>query len=150
MSFSIDANVLVYASNASSPNFERARRILVERSSDLGILYLSWPTLMAYLRIATHPGIFGAPLDPASALSNVQELLSRPWVRTLSEGEGFLDTYRSVTDGQVVRGNLVPDAHLAALLKQNGIRTVLTADADFRRFPFLDVRNPFLDVVNER
>lgn len=50
----------------------------------------------------------------------------------------------------MVRGNLVPDAHLAALLKQNGIKALFTNDADFRRFPYLDVRNPFLDVVNER
>jgi hypothetical protein len=42
-----------------------------------------------------------------------------------------------------VRGNLVPDAHLAALLKQHGIRRLYTNDADFRKFPFLDVRSPF-------
>jgi len=42
-----------------------------------------------------------------------------------------------------VRGNLVPDAHLAALLKQHGVRTLYTRDADFRKFPFLDVRDPF-------
>ena len=42
-----------------------------------------------------------------------------------------------------MRGNLVPDAHLAALLRQHGIRTLYTNDSDFRRFSFLDVRNPF-------
>jgi hypothetical protein len=30
-----------------------------------------------------------------------------------------------------------------ALLKQHGVRTVYTRDADFRKFPFLDVRDPF-------
>jgi predicted nucleic acid-binding protein len=42
-----------------------------------------------------------------------------------------------------VRGNLVPDAHLAAILKQHGVRTLFTRDTDFRKFPFLDLRDPF-------
>ena len=41
-----------------------------------------------------------------------------------------------------VRGNLVPDSHLAALLKQHDVRTIYTNDSDFRQFTFLDVRNP--------
>jgi predicted nucleic acid-binding protein len=44
-----------------------------------------------------------------------------------------------------VRGNLVPDAHLAALLKQHGVRTLYTRDGDFRKFPFLDVRDPLAE-----
>jgi predicted nucleic acid-binding protein len=44
----------------------------------------------------------------------------------------------------VVRGNGVPDAHLAALLRQHGVRMLYTADADCRRFAFLEVRNPFV------
>jgi uncharacterized protein len=42
-----------------------------------------------------------------------------------------------------VRGNLVPDAHLAALLRQHGIRTLYTNDSDFRKFSFPDVQDPF-------
>jgi predicted nucleic acid-binding protein len=42
-----------------------------------------------------------------------------------------------------VRANLVPDAHLAAVLRQHGVRTLFTRDADFRKFDFLDVRDPF-------
>jgi predicted nucleic acid-binding protein len=43
-----------------------------------------------------------------------------------------------------VRGNLVPDAHLAALLRQHGVRRLYTADTDFHRFPFLEVSDPFV------
>lgn len=89
MSYSVDANVLVHASDSASPYAGRARRILTERSPDLGMLYLAWRTLMAYLRIASHPSIFGKPLAPEDALTNIRELCSRPWVRTLSEGEDF-------------------------------------------------------------
>lgn len=56
---------------------------------------------------------------------------------------GFLDAYRHVTAKLVVRGNLVPDAQLAAILFQHGVRTLYTADRDFRRFEFFDVRDPF-------
>jgi predicted nucleic acid-binding protein len=46
------------------------------------------------------------------------------------------------THGAAVRGSLVPDAHLAAILKQHEIGTLYTNDGDFRRFPFLRVKNP--------
>jgi hypothetical protein len=44
----------------------------------------------------------------------------------------------------VIRGNLVPDAQLAAILFQHGVRTLYTRDRDFRKFAFFDVRDPFL------
>jgi uncharacterized protein len=74
---------------------------------------------------------------------NVERLARLPHVRWLSEEPGFLDVYSDVTSRFPVRGNLVPDAHLAALLKQHGVRTLYTRDADFRKFDFLDVRDPF-------
>jgi predicted nucleic acid-binding protein len=42
-----------------------------------------------------------------------------------------------------VRGNDVPDAHLAALLRQHDVPTLCTNDRDFRKYPFLEVVNPF-------
>jgi toxin-antitoxin system PIN domain toxin len=98
---------------------------------------------MAYLRIATHPSIFAEPLAPAEALDNVEALLSLPRVRAIGEDGGFLAAYRHATEGVVVRGNLVPDAHLATVLRQHGVRRLYTNDADLRRFPFLEVRDPF-------
>ncbi len=64
-------------------------------------------------------------------------------MRLLAEQDGFLEISREVTGTFPVRGNLVPDAHLVALRKQHGVRTVYARDADFRKFPFLDVRDPF-------
>jgi predicted nucleic acid-binding protein len=54
-----------------------------------------------------------------------------------------MDVYREVTAPTPARGNDVPDAQLAALVRQHGVRTLYTVDRDFRRFPFLDVRDPF-------
>lgn len=143
MSFSCDVNVLLYASDAASPVHKAARRFLDEAATGGDLVCIGWPTVMSYLRIATHAGIFSAPLSPAEALANVESLASLAHVRLLAEEEGFLEVYREVTGGFPVRGNLVPDAHLAALLKQHGVRTLYTRDADFRKFAFLEVRDPF-------
>jgi len=145
VSFSCDVNVLLYASDASSPLHALARGHLERWARGDDLWYLMWPTVMGYLRIATHPSIFAAPLTPAEALANVESLAGLPHVRVLSEGEGFLETYRAVSGAIPVRGNLVPDAHLACLLKQHGVRTLFTRDRDFRKFDFLDVRDPFAD-----
>ena len=48
------------------------------------------------------------------------------------------------------RGNLVPDTHLAALLRQHGVATLYTRDRDFRRFDFLSVIDPLEDAVRDR
>ena len=99
---------------------------------------------MSYLRISTHSGIFSNPLTPDQALWNIESLLNLPHVKTISEEEGFLNIYRDVTDSFPVRGNLVPDAHLASILRQHGVRKIYTGDKDFLKFDFLDVMNPFV------
>src|SRR5262245_822405 len=143
LSYSVDVNVLRYASDESSHRHVAARRFVEGRAADSELFCLAWPTLMAYLRIATHPRIFSRPLSPEQALGNVTALLGLPRVRPLAEADGFLDVYREVAGRLPVRGSLVPDAHLAALLRQHGVRRLYTSDVDFRRFDFLDVRDPF-------
>ncbi len=142
MSFAVDANVLLYASDAGSPYSRRAAEFLADRAGDREVFCLAWTTIMTYLRIATHHAIFSDPLSPEEAGRNIDALLRLPHVRLLAEEEGFWELYREVTRAVPARGNLVPDAHLAALLRQHGIRTLYTNDSDFRKFKFLDVRNP--------
>ena len=144
MSYSIDVNILLYASDQSSPRHAAAIRFMQERTSDPELLCVSWATLMSYLRISTHPSIFSAPLSPDQAFNNIESLLSLSHVRALSEEEGFLKVYHEVAARFPVRGNLVPDAHLAALLRQHGIRSLYTSDRDFKKFDFLDIHDPFV------
>ena len=92
--------------------------------------------------MATHPAIFERPLAHEEAARNVEALLAVPHCRVLSEEDGFWECYREVTQAIPARGNLVPDAHLAALLSQHGVVTLYTHDRDFRKFEFLDVRDP--------
>jgi toxin-antitoxin system PIN domain toxin len=143
VSYSIDVNILLYASDRSSPKHQAALSFLESRSSGGELFCLAWPVMMSYLRIATHPRIFSHPISPKQALDNVEALLNLPHVRVLAEGEGFLNIYREVAGAFPVRGNLVPDAHLAALLRQHDVPTLYTNDADFRKFPFLKVLSPF-------
>ena len=103
---------------------------------------LAWPTLLADLRIATHPSIFASPLSPGQAEANVESLLALPRVRVLGEGDGFWGSYRALTDAPI-RGNQVPDAHLAAVLLEHGVQLLYSRDRDFLRYPTLRVEDPF-------
>ena len=144
MSYSLDVNILLYSSDRSSDRHDAARHFLESCAARPEVLCLTWPTLMSYLRIATHPSIFAAPLTPDEALGNIVALLTLPHVRVVSEQDGFIDAYKHVTDAMTVRGNLVADAHVAAILFQNGVRTLYSNDRDFRKFESLDLRNPFV------
>jgi toxin-antitoxin system PIN domain toxin len=142
VSYAIDLNVLVLASNSEAAEHTAASSFLDQCATRPEVFCLAWPTVMGYLRIATHPSIFARPLSPREAVANIRSLLSLPQARTLGEEEGFFAIYETVA-GSSVRGNLVPDAHLAAILLQHGVTTLYTKDADFRRFGFLDLRDPF-------
>jgi toxin-antitoxin system PIN domain toxin len=134
--------MLLYASDAESPMHDRASAFLRQCVSGREIFCLARMTFMSYLRMGTHPAIFNRPLTHEGAARNVEGLLAVPHCRVLSEEEGFWDWYREGTRGVSTRGNLVPDAHLAALLNQHGVLTLYTHDRDFRKLDFLDVRDP--------
>jgi uncharacterized protein len=145
LSYSLDVNILLYASDRQSPFHSRAVAFLEECTSGTEPLCLTWVTLMSYLRMATNSSIFAKPLSPSEAMANVEALLALPHVQVLSEGAGFWDVYRRATRDIIARGNLVPDAHLAALLLQHEVRILYTNnDSDFKKFDLLEVRNPFL------
>lgn len=110
MSFGIDVNVLLHATDASSLKHEKANAFLAECAAGREVFCLAWLTLMSYLRISTHASIFTRPLAPADAMHNVQTLLALPHCRALGEEEGFFEIYRDITDQVTARGNLVPDA----------------------------------------
>jgi toxin-antitoxin system PIN domain toxin len=142
VSAAIDANILLYASDETSPFNERALEALRAYAEGSDLLYVFWPVAIAFLRIATHPAIFERPLSPSTAVANLEALITRPNVRTPGERDGFWATYRAVSDQTVVRGNLVPDAHLVALMRQYGVATVVTHDRDFHKFDRIRVRDP--------
>ncbi len=145
MSITVDANVLLYASDAGSPRQALALDVLRKHVEGHGLLYLFWPVTLAYLRIATHPSIFERPLSPAEATANVRGLVERPNVRTPGEDERFWPALEDAVDATTARGNLIPDAHIVALMRAHGVRTIISHDRDFRKFPGIDVLDPFAD-----
>lgn len=142
MSFALDVNLLLYASIGGAAHRDAARAFLEHCAAGPEVMCLGWVTVMSYLRLATHPKLNPQPLSHASAVANVEALLSLPHVRVLSEGDSFWAHYRALTDHVPTRANLVPDAHLAALLREHGVKVLYTHDRDFRKFDFLEVRDP--------
>lgn len=99
---------------------------------------------MSYPRIASDLGIFTSHLSPEIACANVKSLIELPHTRILSEGKHFWSCYRRVTQPLSVRGTLVPDAHLVALLMEHGVSVLYTHDTDFRKFDCIEVRDPIV------
>lgn len=142
MSASVDANVLVYAANVDDPSHTSARELIERLLAGPDLLYLFWPTVLAYLRITTSARILRHPLSPDQAVENIDGMLDLAHVIAPGEGASFWSTYRA-SGASTSRGNQVPDTHLAALMRENGVRTLYTRDRAFRQFDFLDVRDPF-------
>lgn len=142
MSVTVDTNVLVYAANADDPAHPAARALLERLMRGPDLLYLFWPTIMGFLRITTQPTLFPDPYRPQEAIAEAAALIERPNVRTPGEQPGFLDLY-AATAPHGTRGNHVPDAHIAALMRQNGVRVIYTRDRDFRRYDGIEPRDPF-------
>jgi toxin-antitoxin system PIN domain toxin len=149
MSFAVDANILVYASDQDSVVHAAAAQLLRHCAARSEVFCLAWVTIGAYLRIVTHPSVFRRPLSPEDAMANIDGLLALPHVRVLGEEEGFWSVYRGIAKDIAPRGNLVPDAHLAAVLLQHGVRTLYTRDRDFLRFDFLEIVDPLEPAVRE-
>lgn len=137
----LDANVLLYAADQESPHHHRSitwLRAAFEGGRRIG---LPWQTIGAFLRISTHPRLFAQPLTAAAAWSMVQRWLDAPtcWVPTAGERTAVI--LGELIAGLDLRGNLVPDAQLAALAIEHGV-PVVSADTDFARFSGLLWINP--------
>lgn len=142
MSVAIDTNILLYGANRRDPAFPVAQRLIEQLVDGPELVYVFWPVIMGFLRLSTHSGIADEPLAPEYAVGLVRSLIERPNVRSPGEQSGFLDLY-AATAPHGTRGNHVPDAHVAALMRQNGVRVIYTRDRDFRRYDGIEPRDPF-------
>lgn len=136
-----DANLLLYAYNSSAPEHAAAKAWLEEGLSRPEPFALSWATLGAFLRLATHRAIFPAPYSVAEATRIVDSWLARPMVVLLEPGPRYWSILRPLLETSGSRGPLVADALLAALAIENGA-VLASHDQDFRRFPGLELLDP--------
>lgn len=139
----VDTNVLVHAEIVSSPEHERARAVLTELAQGSAPWALPWPCVYELLRVLTHPRIFHPPMPMAAALADVEALLGSPALILLSETPRHAEVMRSLIAASGVSGNLIHDAHIAALCIEHGVSEIVTGDRDFLRFAGLRVINPF-------
>lgn len=130
----VDVNLLLYAVDKTSPRHLPAREWL-ERSLASGqTLALPWVVLLAFVRLTTRAAIFEAPLTADEALDIVDDLLAQPSVTVVHPGARHAAILRELLAGVGTAGNLVTDAHLAALAIEYGAE-LCSCDADFSRFP---------------
>jgi uncharacterized protein len=137
----VDANLLLYAVHKQSPFHEPARDWLTEQMNGTRRVGLPWQSLTSFLRIATHPRALERPLSPADAWARVTDWLSVGVAWVPEPGERHALILGQLLIRHDVRGNLVPDAQLAALALQHGL-TVYSADTDFARFTDVRWENP--------
>ncbi len=137
----VDVNILVYASNVDSDQHAAARDWLDRQLIGSTPIGLPWASLLAFLRIATNPRAFRIPLTMAVAWQQVSSWLSVETVWTPAPTDRHAAVLSNLLALPGVHGNLVPDAHLAALAIEHGL-TLCSTDGDFARFPGLHWRNP--------
>jgi uncharacterized protein len=137
----VDANLLLYAVDETSAHHGAARAWLTERLQGARRVGLPWQSLTAFLRIATHPRASERPLTTQEAWEHVTDWLACEVAWIPLPGRRHADLLEEIITRHQVRGNLVPDAHLAALALEHGL-AVCSADSDFARFQEIDWQNP--------
>ena len=137
----VDANILLYAVDADGRFWRHAHDWLVGALNGSVRVGCPWASLLAFQRLATGPRVFPRPLTPERAWAHIADWLAadNSWIPI--PGPRHADILgRLIVDGDL-RGNLVTDAHLAALAIENGIG-ICSADSDFARFPEVQWVNP--------
>jgi uncharacterized protein len=137
----IDANILLYAHDTSSPVHARSRAWLEATIAAESDVRLSVATALAFVRIATDPRVYTAPIAPSEAIRIVAGLLERPNVSLVNPSDRHWALFADVAAAGQARGPMLMDAHLAALAIEHGA-TLATADRDFRRFEGLRLLDP--------
>lgn len=137
----VDINVLVYAHRVDAPNHLAYREWLEALINSDQVYGYSELVLSGFLHVVTHPRVFNPPSDLASALAFTQVIRGQPNAVPLAPGPRHWDIFTSLCQAAGAKGNLIPDAYLAALAIETGSLWV-TADRDYSRFPGLNWRHP--------
>jgi hypothetical protein len=140
----VDANLLLYAVDATAVSHERVMRWWEQQLNGFNRVGLPWPTLLAFVRISTHPRAARHPLTGTEAWHIVTSWLERDVVWTPEPGRRHAEILGGLIERHQISGNLIPDAHLAALAVEHGV-PLASADTDFARFPEVRWINPTVE-----
>lgn len=136
-----DVNVLVYAHRKDSPAHPACRawlETIVGGDEAYGVSEL---VLSGFVRVVTHPKVFARPSPLDDALAFAAQLRDQDNAVPISPGPRHWGIFQRLCVAHAVRGNLVPDAYLAAMAIESGCEWV-TTDRDYSRFEGLRIRNP--------
>ena len=139
----VDANLLIYAVDANAPRHAQARPWLEDLLSGTTAVGLAWVVILAFIRITTRPGILAKPLSTERAMEFVNSWLDQPYVTAVGPGEHHWRVLRNLLKTTGTAGNLVSDAHLAAIAIEHGA-AIYSTDHDFKRFPGIEHVNPLV------
>jgi uncharacterized protein len=137
----VDANILLYAEDSFSPHHREARVFWDSALSGSESVYLCWTVISAFIRISTNHRVFERPLTLDQALDRVRSWLRLPCVRIAVPTDNHWNVFSSLLEAGQAVGNLVTDAHIAALAREYGL-TLYSTDSDFSRFPGVTWINP--------
>ena len=137
-----DVNVLVYAYNTEAPEHARYREWLQELMNGPEAFGIADIVCSGFLRVVTNPRVFSPPATIVEALGFLERIRNRPNCTLVIAGERHWSIFAGLCRSASVRGNLVPDAYLAAIAIESGSEWI-TTDGDFARFPGLRWRRPF-------
>lgn len=137
----VDANVLLYAVDEQSHFHVAAREWLDSALNGAERVGLPWASLLAFQRIITHPRVTESPLTPATAWGYITDWLDAEQAWQPSPGPRHREILGRLLSQGNLHGNLVTDAHLAALAIEHGTG-ICSFDSDFARFSKLNWINP--------
>lgn len=135
----VDANVLLNAVNEAAPAHGVAKEWLLSAIEGDEPIGFSWLVLLGFLRLSTQPFAFPAPLGVMDAWALVEGWLAQPPAAVLHPTDRHGLVLSGMLETVGTGGNLVNDAHLAALSLEHG-GEVVTFDTDFARFPRIRYR----------
>ena len=136
-----DVNILVYAHREDAPGHKAMREWLENAVNGDHAYGMSDLVLSSFVRIVTHPAIFSPPSSIADALKFCMQIRDRPHCVRLLPGTRHWEIFADLCRSANAKGNLVPDAYLAALAIESGSEWI-TTDRDYSRFPGLRWRHP--------
>ena len=139
----LDVNVLVNAHRKDAPHHAPLRAWLEDLINGDQAYGIADVVLSGFLRIVTHTAIFNPPSSMSDALDFCKELRDQPHCIHISPGPRHWEIFTGLCRESGVKGNLVPDAYLAALAIESGSEWI-TTDRDYSRFPKLRWRQPSL------
>lgn len=136
-----DVNVFLSAHRPESARHDEYRAWLEASLTGLEPFGVSELVLSSFLRIATHPRIYREPTPSQVALEFCRAVIEAPSVVRVRPGPDHWRLFATLVDQGQARGNLVPDAYLAALAVETGA-TWVTTDRGFARYPQLRWTTP--------